>query len=124
MAHVTKLEAALLNLALNARDAMPDGGTLTLSVENRRIDASIATATSVRQGDYVVMRMADSGCGMPEDVIARAFEPFFTTKATGRGTGLGLGQVAAFATASGGFVTIDSVPGAGSSISIHLPRTA
>jgi CheY-like chemotaxis protein len=114
-----QLEAAVLNLAINARDAMPGGGTLTLSTGRRGVRA--CDALEGAPGDYLVVSVSDTGSGMPQDVIDRAFEPFFTTKEVGRGTGLGLSQVYGFAKQSGGFVTIESVEGAGTSVMIHLP---
>ena len=118
-----QLETAILNLAINARDAMPDGGTLTLSTENRAIDEQAALRFGTRAGDYVVVSVRDTGTGMAHDVVTRAFEPFFTTKEIGKGTGLGLSQVYGFAKQSDGFVTIDSEPGQGTAVLIHLPRT-
>jgi len=114
-----QLEAAVLNLAINARDAMPDGGTLKLTTWRREVRP--CEALEGPPGDYLVVSVSDTGVGMPQDVIDRAFEPFFTTKEVGRGTGLGLSQVYGFAKQSGGFVTIESVPGAGTSVMIHLP---
>jgi PAS domain S-box-containing protein len=117
------LEAALLNLAINARDAMPEGGTLTVAVSNHRVGRGCASSWGVVEGDYVMACVSDTGTGMPPAVAARAFEPFFTTKASGKGTGLGLSQVYAFAKRSHGFVTIESVMGTGTSVFIFLPRT-
>jgi CheY-like chemotaxis protein len=114
-----QLEAAVLNLAINARDAMPGGGTLKLSAWRRQVCAS--DALEGPPGDYLVVSVSDTGVGMPQAVIDRAFEPFFTTKDVGRGTGLGLSQVYGFAKQSGGFVTIESVEGVGTSVMIHLP---
>ncbi len=107
------LEVALINLAVNARDAMPSGGTLTVSARN--VSAGIA--------DFVEICIADTGCGIDAEVLPRVFEPFFTTKATGQGTGLGLSQVYGFATQSGGSVGIDSTVGRGSKITLRLPRS-
>jgi PAS domain S-box-containing protein len=117
-----QLETAILNLAINARDAMPQGGTLRLKTTIRRLDARAATTNSANAGDYVVVSVVDTGAGMTPDVIDRVFEPFFTTKEVGKGTGLGLSQVYGFARQSGGFVTIDSTPGAGTAVHVHLPR--
>jgi signal transduction histidine kinase/ActR/RegA family two-component response regulator len=114
-----QLEAAVLNLAINARDAMPNGGTLTLSTWRRQVGPS--DAVEGPPGHYLVVSVSDTGVGMAKDVIDKAFEPFFTTKDVGRGTGLGLSQVYGFAKQSGGFVTIESVEGAGTSVMIHLP---
>jgi CheY-like chemotaxis protein len=113
-----QLEIALLNLSLNARDAMPKGGTLTVSAGNTRLAADGERAA----GEYVSVAVRDTGTGMPPAVIARAFEPFFTTKEVGKGTGLGLPQVFGFARQSGGEVRIESEPGRGTSVTIHLPR--
>lgn len=115
-----QLEAALLNLAVNARDAMPDGGDLTIRVENR----SVATGGKIEPGDYVVISVADTGTGMPAHIMDRVFEPFFTTKESGKGTGLGLSMVYGFVQQSGGEVEIDSAPDQGTTISIFLPRAA
>jgi PAS domain S-box-containing protein len=118
-----QLETAILNLAINARDAMPQGGTLTLSLENRTVTSQAAAPWSADGGDYVVVAVGDTGTGMPPEVAARVFEPFFTTKEMGKGTGLGLSQVYGFAKQSDGFVTIDSKLGEGTTVAIHLPRT-
>ena len=107
------LEVALINLAVNARDAMPGGGTLTLSARN----------VSAPAKDFVEIDVADTGCGIGADVLPRVFEPFFTTKAVGQGTGLGLSQVYGFATQSGGSVEIGSAPGRGTKITLRLPRS-
>ncbi len=107
------LEVALINLAVNARDAMPGGGTLTLSARN----------VSAPAEDFVEIDVADTGCGIGADVLPRVFEPFFTTKAVGQGTGLGLSQVYGFATQSGGSVEIASAPGRGTKITLRLPRS-
>jgi len=117
-----QLETAILNLAINARDAMPDGGTLTLKTENRRLSAAMAARWGASAGEYVVVSVADNGSGMSAETIKRAFEPFFTTKAIGKGTGLGLSQVYGFVKQSGGFVTIDSELGVGTRVAIHLQR--
>ena len=117
------LEAALLNLAINGRDAMPSGGTLTIDVVNRVVEGTQGSAPGLRDGEYVVASVTDTGSGMQPDVLARAFEPFFTTKTCGRGTGLGLSQVQAFAKRCNGYATIESNPGLGTRVSIHLPRT-
>lgn len=110
-----QLENAVLNLAINARDAMPDGGTLAIETSNRHSDEA-------GDGDFVRIAVIDTGCGMPADVVARAAEPFFTTKEVGRGTGLGLSQVYGFVRQSGGHLSIDSMPGVGTTIGILLPR--
>jgi len=113
---VGQLELALLNIGLNARDAMPDGGTLTIRARSH------AGAINGRGGDYVVIDLIDTGIGMSEEVQARAFEPFFTTKDIGRGSGLGLSQAYGFAKQSGGMLTMESAPGKGTRISLHLPK--
>lgn len=119
----TQMELIILNLAINARDAMPGGGTLTLAVDN----VTRGPPTSPEEpppGDYVRVAVQDTGEGMTAAVRARAFEPFFTTKEVGKGSGLGLAQVFGFAKQSGGGVRIDSVPGQGTTISVFVPRAA
>jgi signal transduction histidine kinase len=116
-----ELEHALLNLAVNARDAMPDGGRLLIETQNAPVPHGTA---EIAAGDYVRLSVTDTGMGMLPDVAAKAFDPFFTTKREGEGTGLGLSQVYGFVTQSGGHVRIDSGPGRGTSIVIDLPRYA
>ena len=116
-----QLENAILNLAVNARDAMDGQGLLTISTSNVRLGAN--EVGDVRPGDYVKISVSDTGCGMTPEVIERAFEPFFTTKPVGKGTGLGLSQIFGFAHQSGGEVGIESTVGEGTSVSIYLPRT-
>ena len=119
-----QLEAALLNLAINARDAMPQAGLLTIETANATLDESLAAARSARASDpYVMIAVSDTGTGMTPDVAARACEPFFTTKEPGQGTGLGLSQVAGFAQRSGGHVRISSEPGKGTTVRVYLPRS-
>ena len=118
-----QLEAAILNLALNARDAMPSGGPLTIETANVEIDAAYATANDGAQpGAFVMVTMSDAGMGMTPATIARAFEPFFTTKPVGQGTGLGLSMVYGFVRQSGGHVKIYSELGRGTTIRMYLPR--
>jgi signal transduction histidine kinase len=118
-----ELQNAVLNLAVNARDAMPDGGHLVISTHNRHIDALAASETvDLKPGDYVVVSVSDTGAGMTPDVAGKAFDPFYTTKPAGKGTGLGLSQVHGFVRQSGGQVTIRSAPGAGTTIELYLPR--
>ncbi|WP_376095408.1 PAS domain-containing protein [Roseomonas sp. CCTCC AB2023176] len=119
-----QLESTLLNLSVNARDAMPDGGTLTIGTANVRITPAQARRIEVSPGDYVRITVGDTGTGMAPEVAARAFDPFFTTKGVGKGTGLGLSQVFGFVRQSGGHVAIGSAPGKGTTITIVLPRHA
>ncbi|HEY0447294.1 MAG TPA: PAS domain S-box protein [Allosphingosinicella sp.] len=115
-----QLENAILNLAINARDAMPDGGTLTIATERSRID----DAPDLQPGDYVCVAVSDTGEGMAPEVLARATEPFFSTKPLGKGTGLGLAQVYGIARQSGGTVRIESELGAGTTVRMLLPEAA
>jgi len=117
----TQFEAALVNLAVNARDAMPEGGSLTVEMENRTIPEG-APPVGDLTGDIVVTSVTDTGTGMSPEVLAKVFEPFFTTKESGKGTGLGLSMVYGFVRQSGGHVQIDSVPQKGTTIRIFLPR--
>jgi signal transduction histidine kinase len=116
-----QLELAILNLALNARDAMPDGGRLQVTCENRRADPGNA-AEDLAAGDYVTVSVSDTGIGMSEATLAHAFEPFFTTKGAGRGSGMGLSVVRGFVTQSGGAVQIASSLGKGTTVRLWLPR--
>lgn len=117
-----QLENALLNLAINARDAMPDGGKLTIETGNRWLDDRAARDRDLTPGQYVSLCVSDTGTGMPSEVIAKAFDPFFTTKPIGQGTGLGLSMIYGFAKQSGGQVRIYSEVGQGTLVCIYLPR--
>ncbi|WP_158807281.1 PAS domain S-box protein [Beijerinckia sp. L45] len=117
-----QLENALLNLCINARDAMPDGGRLTIETANVPLEGRAARQRELPPGQYLCLSVADTGTGMTPDVIKRAFDPFFTTKPLGQGTGLGLSMIYGFARQSGGQVRIDSEPGRGTTMLIYLPR--
>ncbi len=117
----TQIELIILNLAINARDAMAVGGTLCLSTRRQRVETPPLGAEDPEPGDYVVLSVRDSGTGMSEEVLAKAFEPFFTTKDVGKGSGLGLAQVFGFAKQSGGGARIDTRLGAGTTVSVYLP---
>jgi PAS domain S-box-containing protein len=117
-----QLESALLNLAINARDAMPDGGKLTIITANARLDGVTADTRALLPGDYIRIDVTDTGVGMSVEVAARAFDPFFTTKPIGQGTGLGLSMIYGFARQSNGHVTIDSKLKQGTSVRLYLPR--
>jgi signal transduction histidine kinase/CheY-like chemotaxis protein len=114
----SEIEAAIINLAINARDAMPEGGVLTIATRN----LSLSIGSTAPPGDYVAVSVADTGCGMPPEVLARVFEPFFTTKEPGRGSGLGLSQVHGLAVQSGGDVRVESKPGEGTTVTLLVPR--
>lgn len=117
-----ELEAAVLNLAINARDAMPEGGTVRISTAETTLSAEALVGNpEAKPGRFVVVEVADDGRGMAAEVAAKAFEPFFTTKPVGQGTGLGLSQVYGFVRQLGGHVTLTSVPGQGTTIRLHLP---
>ena len=118
-----QLENALINLAVNSRDAMPRGGALTIATANCEFDAADGgTRGDLPPGDYVGLFVTDTGTGMPADIVDKAFEPFFTTKDIGQGTGLGLSQVYGFIKQSGGHVAMDSEVGHGTSVKLYLPR--
>jgi PAS domain S-box-containing protein len=117
-----QLESALLNLCINARDAMPNGGRLTIETANKWLDERSAPERELPPGQYLSLCVSDTGTGMPPDVVARAFDPFFTTKPLGQGTGLGLSMIYGFARQSGGQVRIYTEVGRGTTMSIYLPR--
>jgi PAS domain S-box-containing protein len=113
---ISELETALVNLTINARDAMPDGGAINISAEN------VTLNDDENKGDFVVIRVSDTGAGIPPDIVQKVFDPFFTTKPVGKGTGLGLSQVHGFAYQAGGLVAISSELGKGTTVTISLPR--
>jgi signal transduction histidine kinase len=122
-ADANQLDTALLNLAVNARDAMPDGGTLTIDVHNMTVDpARMSSFHDLEPGDYVAIVVSDTGCGMTKEVRESAFEPFFTTKPVGQGSGLGLSQVYGFIKQSRGQIVLESQPGQGTTLTLLLPR--
>ena len=117
-----QLENALLNLCINARDAMPEGGRITVETANRWMDRAAAATHGLPPGRYISLCVSDTGTGMSSDVVARAFEPFFTTKPLGTGTGLGLSMIYGFVRQSGGQVRIYSEVGQGTNVCLYLPR--
>jgi signal transduction histidine kinase len=117
-----QLELAMLNLCINAADAMPKGGRLTIESGNRNIDDDRAAALGITAGQYVSICVADTGSGMPPEIQARVFDPFFTTKPIGQGTGLGLSMIHGFIRQSGGQISLDSQPGEGTKVTLLLPR--
>ena len=120
----TQIHQVLLNLCLNARDAMPDGGTLSLSAENVVLDDYYASQNlEAAPGAYVLLKASDTGSGIPPDIMEKIFDPFFTTKELGRGTGLGLSTVLGIAKGHGGFVKVFSEPRRGSTFAVYLPAT-
>ncbi|MBI4660726.1 MAG: response regulator, partial [Verrucomicrobia bacterium] len=121
----TQLHQVLLNLCVNARDAMPDGGTLSLAVENIEIDETFASmCEGAKAGAYVLLRVSDTGVGIPGEIQDKIFDPFFTTKEAGKGTGLGLATVLGIVKSHGGFLQLESEPGRGSVFKVFLPATA
>jgi CheY-like chemotaxis protein len=123
-ADVSQLEQVIMNLAVNARDAMRDGGCLSIETKTATVDRDEAEAhPPIRPGRYVVMNVSDTGCGMDDETKSRAFDPFFTTKAQGQGTGLGLATVYGIVKQNKGFIWIESERDAGTTVSVYLPRT-
>ena len=121
----TRIEQILINLAVNARDAMPEGGTLTFETANVELtESETIGGVGIRPGRFVRLQVSDNGMGMDSEVAARAFEPMFTTKASGQGTGLGLATVYTIVNQAGGMIDLSSEPGVGTSIEIHMPATA
>ncbi|HET6655070.1 MAG TPA: ATP-binding protein [Gammaproteobacteria bacterium] len=118
------MENSILNLVINARDAMPDGGRITIGTIDARIGADTAEFGDLPPGDYVHLTLADTGEGMSDDVRSKAFDPFFTTKPVGKGTGLGLSTIFGYVMQSNGHIHIDSEVGKGTTIHILLPRSA
>lgn len=120
----SQLENAILNLSINARDAMPNGGTLTIEVKNTQLDgANASVRENVQPGQYVVLSVSDNGSGIPKNLLNHVFEPFFTTKEIGKGSGLGLSMIYGFARQSGGHVVIESEENEGTRVQIYLPRS-
>ena len=125
VANPGEIDSAILNIAANARDAIPNGGRIRISTSNATMAAATAAELhrEARPGEYVCLSIADDGVGMPEEILRKAMDPFFTTKAQGAGTGLGLTSVASFAKQAGGFATVESAPGRGCAVSVYLPRS-
>ncbi|WP_239506707.1 ATP-binding protein, partial [Proteus mirabilis] len=118
----SQLENALLNLCINARDTMPEGGRITIETANKWLDHAAARLHDMPEGQYLSLCVTDTGTGMSADVVAKAFDPFFTTKPIGQGTGLGLSMIYGFAKQSGGQVRIYSEIGQGTTVCLYLPR--
>jgi PAS domain S-box-containing protein len=123
-AELGEIDSAIVNIAVNARDAMPNGGRLAISTANVTLDSTGAREHNAQAGDYAALIVSDAGCGMSEEVLRKSIEPFFTTKGAGKGTGLGLSSVYGFARRSGGFVDISSEVGRGTTVRVYLPRMA
>jgi len=119
----TQLHQVMLNLCINARDAMPKGGKIILSAENVKVESGVATFHNVAPGNYVILSVADSGTGIPPEIIDKIFDPFFTTKEEGKGTGLGLSTVLGIVKSHDGFVNLESQPGKGSIFKVFLPAS-
>jgi CheY-like chemotaxis protein len=119
-----QFESAVLNLIVNARDAMPEGGAITVRTRNEQLDSEAADALSIQPGAYVSVAVSDTGGGIDADTLSHAFEPFFTTKEVGKGSGLGLSQVYGFVRSAGGAVAIDTTVGVGTTVTLHLPRSS
>ena len=118
-----QLGNAIINLVVNARDAMPSGGTVTIATHNRKVSSASALGTAIMPaGDYVEIEVADTGVGMSKEIQSKIFDPFFTTKPVGQGTGLGLATVYGIVKQTGGFITVDSEMGRGTAFKIYLPR--
>jgi CheY-like chemotaxis protein len=123
MAEKSHLESSLLNLVINARDALPEGGRIVVVTANQTVDHAVDDGNfRADAGDYAMLSVSDNGIGMPGTVLARIFEPFFTTKEPGHGTGLGLSMIYSFVQECGGFMTVDSAPGRGTTIRLYLKR--
>ena len=120
---VNQMENVVLNLAINARDAMPEGGRLTITTRDVHLTQAPGDVADFTPGDYVALTMRDTGIGMSDEVKSRAVDPFFTTKPLGKGTGLGLSMTFGYVRQSGGYLTIDSMPGRGTEIALYMPRT-
>jgi signal transduction histidine kinase len=115
------IEQMLMNLAINARDAMPDGGLLSIKTSNIRLEQTAAAELELSAGQYVCLTVSDTGCGIPAEVLPRIFDPFFTTKEIGKGSGLGLSMVYGIVKQHKGAITVCSDPGHGTTFTIHLP---
>ncbi|HJR55556.1 MAG TPA: ATP-binding protein [Rhizomicrobium sp.] len=120
---INQMENVILNVAINARDAMPDGGRLTITTRDVHLNTAPGDVVDFTPGDYIVLTMRDTGAGMSDEVKSRAVDPFFTTKPLGKGTGLGLSMTFGYIRQSGGYLTIDSAPGRGTEIALYMPRT-